>query len=182
MSIELLQQVSNAVTDKPVTLEVNIDPQSRLHKLLQNCKLTHKYFPKKKELTIYPSRYGTLMKISALVVTIDEETIRKISNRTTYLNNVWDAHNVINKYGETLIKVTAMAIHNKESDHPRGLERLIRNQFTAKSLLDVLVLVLKIMDTRNFMLSIISTRGLSLLEMNPQTKGSTIAPGNLSDQ
>lgn len=171
--IETLQKVSNVITQKPVEISVDIDPQSWLHEKLQ--RLLPKQFPKQRVFKIYPVKMGTLLRISELILPIEKEIF---SNGTMIDANL----NAIQKHAKTLCKVIALAIHNRKTEPSERLVNLILQQFTPEAIMRIVVVVLQAMDIKNFMSSIIFIRGLNLLEMNPQTQGSTIAPGTSSEE
>jgi hypothetical protein len=181
-ALETLSKVSNAITEEPVKIEVEVEPQNWLHAWLQKGKWSGKFFPKTKVLFMHPIRMGSLIRISRLVLTIDKSVLNQLKGLKNNFENTAFSHEIITNHGETLIQVVAMAIHNRKSDPPKWLVEMIRNQFAPKALLEVLMAVLRMMDTQNFTLSIISIRGLNILEMNPQTQGSSIAPGTSSEE
>jgi hypothetical protein len=171
--LETLQKVSNVITQKPVEITVEVDPQSWLHGKLQ--KLLPKFYPKEKVLTLRPVKMGTLLRMSELLLPIEKEIYSH--------GNLIDANlQAIQKHSKTLCRVIALAIHNKKTEPPESLVNMISEQFTPQSIMGVLVEVLKAMDVKSFMSSIIFIRGLNLLEMNPQTRGSQIAPGTSSEE
>lgn len=171
-TVETLRQVSNVVTQEPVQLTVQIDPQNRLHEKLQRW--LPKIFPKEKTFKIYPAKMGTLIRISNLILPIEKDLF---ANGTM----IDASMQAIQKHAKTLCRVIAVAIHNRKSAPPEKLVELITNQFTSQAVLSVLLAVLQSMDVKNFMSSIIFMRGLNLMEMNPQTQGSQIAPGTSSE-
>lgn len=171
--IETLKKVSNTITQEPVEITVNIDPTSWLHEKGQ--KLMPKLFPKQRIYKIYPAKIGTLLRISELVLTIDKSLFSSG-------NKVAVNMEAMNKHSKTLCKIIAYAIHNRKKQPPARLVNMVMEQFTAESIFRVVVVVLNSMNLDSFMTSIIFVRGLSLLEMNPQTQGSSIAPGTSSEQ
>lgn len=171
--IETLKKVSNAVTQKPVEITVDIDPQSRIHEKLQ--RLLPKHFPKQKVFKIHPVKMGTLLRISELILPIEKDLFNGGSMIDANLQ-------AIQKHAKTLCRVIALSIHNRKTEPSERLVNLIMEQFAPASLLQVLIVVLQQMDIKSFMSSIIFIRGLNLLEMNPQTQGSPIAPGTSSEE
>lgn len=56
------------------------------------------------------------------------------------------------------------------------------NNLSAAELAELVNIIIKQIDTENFLKSIISARGVNLLsKMNPRTQGSTLAPGKPSE-
>jgi hypothetical protein len=171
--IDLLKKVSNTITQEPFELTVDIDPVSWLHEKGQ--KYLPKYFPKQKVYLIYPAKPGTLLRISELVLSIDKDLFS--SGKVGIAENMEAMH----KYTKTLCQIVAHAIHNKKERLPASLVETIMEQFSAESLFKVVLVALQSMNVSSFMNSIILVRGLNLLQMNPATQGSTIAPGTQSE-
>lgn len=174
---ETLKQVADATIQQPITLDVDIKPRSRVHAFLQERGI----LPKKRALVITPIVLGNLMRISKILIDIDM-TIYDVSN---LLESNYQA---IHRYGESMARIIAIAVHNKESEPPASLVGFILNNFTASELLGVVNVVGKQMELSNFMSSIISMKGFSVLqsgagsEVSPIDQGSQIAPGTLSEE
>jgi hypothetical protein len=171
--IDLLKKVSNTITQEPFELTVDIDPVSWLHEKGQ--KYLPKYFPKQKVYKIYPAKPGTLLRISELILSIDKDLF---STGTIGISENIEA---MSKYTKTLCMIIAHAIHNRKEQLPSSLLNTIMEQFTSEAIFNVVMVTLKSMNVSSFMNSIILVRGLNLLQMNPATQGSTIAPGTQSE-
>jgi hypothetical protein len=174
---DILANVSDVATHKPAELEVDILPANRAHRLLQ----AWKFLPKKRLFIINPITYGNLVRISKLLLSID----MKVFDMTNPLESNYHA---IAGNAETIAKVVAIAIHNNRSEPPASLVQFIMFNFTSSEMVGTLVIVLKQMNVAGFMTSIISVRGLNVLEsgivnansaneMSPMDQGSQIAPG-----
>jgi hypothetical protein len=87
----------------------------------------------------------------------------------------------ISKHAKTLCKIIALAIYNREERPPARMVNTIMEQFSPEVIFKVVLIVLQSMNLDSFMSSIIFIRGLNLLETNPQTQGSQIAPGTSSE-
>lgn len=155
-ALNTLENVSDSIIEKPVTVEVTIDPQSWYQGKMQ-CWFP-KFFPKKKILQMHPIKLGSLVKISKLLLSIDKDIFDK--------NNILESnHRAMDKHGKDLAMVIAIAFHNRKTDPPASLVNMILEQFTPKELLQVSIIVLTQMNVSAFMSSIISVRnGLSILE------------------
>jgi hypothetical protein len=170
--IDLLKKVSNTVTQEPVEITVNVDPTSWLHEKGQ--KYLPKYFPKQVIYNIYPAKMGTMLRISSLVLSIDKDLF-------TSGNKIAANMEAISKHAKTLCKIIALAIYNREERPPARMVNTIMEQFSPEAIFKVVLIVLQSMNLDSFMSSIIFIRGLNLLETNPQTQGSQIAPGTSSE-
>lgn len=176
---EILNQVASVATQKPIELEVDILPANSVHRLLQRWKV----LSLKRVFIMRPITYGNLIRISNLLLGID----MKVFDMKNPLESNYQA---ITQHAETIAKVVAIAIHNSRSEPPATLARFILFNFTSDEMLSTLSIVLKQMNVAGFMSSIISIRGLNVLEsgivsamnvsgneMSPMDQGSQIAPG-----
>lgn len=175
----ILKSVSDVATQKPVELEVDILPENIIHEYLQKWKL----LPRKRQFTIQPITYGNLIRISKLLLGIDMKVFdMKNPLESNYL--------AISQYAETIATVVATAIHNRKCEPPPSLTTFILFNFTSEEMLHTLGIVLKQMNVSGFMTSIISVRGLNVLEsavanatsankneVSPVDQAETIAPG-----
>jgi hypothetical protein len=169
--IETLTAAADTVTAKSVAFEITIRPKNMLHGWMQK----KGWMVKKKEFSIQPIVLGNLLRISRLLLTIDTDgLLGKITLDTL--------HKLISAHTDTVIQVLAIAIHNSRSDPSSSLIRLITDNITSEDAARLLRYVLSQMDLKNFMHSIISIRGLNVLEseenrkesseVSPSTKGS----------
>lgn len=150
---DILSQVSDVVTQKPIELDVDVQPANCVHQLLQRWKV----MPVKKTLTIRPITYGNLIRISNLLLSID----MKVFDMGNLLEGNYRA---ISMHAESVAKVVAIAIHNRRDEPPASLTKFITYNFTAQEMANTLTIVLKQMNVLGFMSSIISVRGLNVLE------------------
>lgn len=158
MEKETLQKVSDTTTDKPVTIEVDIYPQTRVQAFLQRWGV----LPKKRVFLLKPIFLGTMLRISKLLLTLDMKLPEK--DGTPGFNHLEANYEAISQHAGTMAKIVALAIQNTEKEPDGKLERFVMNNFTSKEMMSVLIAVLNQMDLKNFMISIISVRGLNVLE------------------
>lgn len=165
---EVLKKVSDTVVQQPVQLEVDIRPAGRAHAWLQRIGL----MPRKRTLTISPITFGNLIRASDLILGIDPKRF----NMDNLLQSNYEA---IRDHGQAIARIVAIAIHNGRKEPPAGLIRFILDHFTSHELMTVMSVVLRQMNISDFMTTIISVRGLNVLqtEMSPADQGSQIAPG-----
>jgi hypothetical protein len=176
---DILSHVSDVATQKAAELEVDILPTGKVHSLLQAWKV----LPKKRLFTINPVTYGNLIRISKLLLSIDMSVF-------DMKNPLESNYHAIAGNAETIAKVVAIAIHNNRSEPPASLVQFILFNFTSNEMVGTLGIVLKQMNVAGFMTSIISVRGLNVLEsgiasvknaneseMSPMDQREIIAPG-----
>lgn len=161
-----LKQVSDTLTDKPVLITVDLKPQNRMHALGQRLRL----LPRKKTFAVSQVTTGNLVRISKLLVDIGGDWKELIE----------DPYRAISAYGPHLVRIVAVCLHNRKQEPPDSLYDLVEHNMTAAEISDVISVVLKQMNVKDFITSIILTRGLNVLEMSRILQGSQIAPGTLS--
>lgn len=151
---DILNKVADVTTDKVVELVVDILPQNIIHKYLQKWKV----LPSKRQFNITGTTYGNLIRISKSLLSIDMKVYDGLKNplESNYL--------AIEQNAETIAKVVAIAIYNKRIEPPASLVNFILFNFSANEMVSTLAIVLKQMNVTGFMTSIISVRGLNVLE------------------
>jgi len=127
--------------------------------------------PKSKKFVIRPLVMGTLIRVSKIMV--DMKFTEKVSseNFTTQGMEMMAGHT------NELIDIIALAIENRESRPNKRLTKLIRKNATPQEIVELINVVVSQMDVGNFMKSIISIKGVSLLQ-----KEEIIASGQLSEE
>jgi hypothetical protein len=160
---ETLSQVSDATAQEPITIDVDVKPVNKVHGKLQKWGI----LPKKRSFTLNPITMGSLVKISKLLLDIDMDVYK--ADRLLESN-----YEAISKHGETMAKIVAIAITNTKPGPSKRLVSFIVFNFTTKELLYVLSIVMKQMDLTSFMSSIISVKGMNILE----TKTASAVPAN----
>jgi hypothetical protein len=162
----VLKQVSDAVTDKPVTVTITVKPNGRLHKLLQK----HRIAARERVFSVTQTRLGNLERISKLLVDMG-------GNLSEMASNPYDA---ISKFTPHLVGIVAIGLYNRKEEPPDSLYRFIEENVTPREMLGIVGVLLSQMNVTGFISTIILTRGLNVLEMSQQILGSSIAPGTQS--
>jgi len=114
--------------------------------------------PKSYKFEIYPLYLGTLAKISKIMV--DMEFAEKVTADTFQTTGI----ETMAKHTTDLLNVVALAIHNKESKPPKRISKILRKHATPTELLALITFVVTQMDVQDFMKSIISVKGMSLIK------------------
>lgn len=169
---EILQKSADTLLDRSVTFTVSVDPKSKLHRILQQLKI----MPTQRVFEIQPLNFGTMIKISRVLLDIDVAVFRQ----TNMLEAVYK---VLDTHGDKIASIVAMAFVNRKRDPEPSLIEFVKENFTSKELLQALMIVLNQMDVTSFMSSIVSMRGLNLLqETSQKVQEEIIASGNHSEQ
>lgn len=162
----VLKQVSDAVTDKPVTVTITVKPNGSLHKLLQRCRIV----PRERVFTINQTRLGNLERISKLLVDMGGDLSEIAAN----------PYEMIAKFTPHLVRIIAIGLFNRKEEPPAKLYRFVEENVTSKEMLSIVSVIHSQMNVTGFISTIILTRGLNVLEMSQQLQGSSIAPGTSS--
>lgn len=161
---KILEQVPSTVFQEGVDFFIDVNNPGILHRL--GLKRKSRYF------TIKPIFLGTLTAISGEILQMG------ILDKKNLEENPFDfSLEQVVKHREKLINIIALAIHNKPGNPPKELMKFLEHNLTVNEMLQVLNIVIRQMDVSNFIKSIISLRGMSLL--NPEE---TIASGDLSGE
>lgn len=169
---KIFDQVSDVVTDKPVSLIVDIRPQNWWQKLLQQLRL----YPVKRTFYIGQSTFGNLIRISKLLNAIDGMPL-DFKDPSKLINRM---HTIIEKDGRVFAGIIAIAIHNKKSEPPESLIEFIEYNFSAKDISNVTSIVIKQMDVMGFIPTIISLKSMSILQTNGHVPAENAAQKEVS--
>lgn len=150
---ELLEAVANTTTDEPVLITVDIVPTSALHAFLQKKKL----LPKQRTFQLSAIKMGSLIRISKLLLEIDVSVF-------DFSNIMESNYKAIVQHSERLAECVAIALQNGRVAPSKKLTAFILRNFSTKEMLGVLAIVVKQMDLTSFMSSIISVKGMNILE------------------
>lgn len=176
---DILSQVADTTLEKSVKIAVDVNAKNWIDRwmLRKGWKQSKRYFE------ISPLRLGSLIRVSKLFLSIDSH----ILDRT---NLIESNYKLMAAHSTTVARIIAAAIHNKETKVPRSLAAFILWNFTTEEMMKVITIVIRQMEVQNFMSTIISVRGLSVLSdrekekpstvMSPQSQGRKIASGTPS--
>lgn len=164
-----IHKITPALLEETVTLEVDIQPTSKIHEWLQN----KKWVPSKRIFKIAPIKMGTLIKISGILCKMDIDILKSKDLLDDY-------YNVVAKEGRNISLVIALAVVNRKSNPSKRLVNFILRNFKAKDLVNTLQVVINQMDITSFINSMVLIGKMNLHKTSPAEQGSQIAPGELS--
>lgn len=150
---ETLTQVADTTLEKPFTVTVDLIHGGFVERFLQKWGIR----PKKRVFELKPITLGNLIRISKLLLQIDED----ILNTKKLLNSIYRS---LDEHGDVIAEVVATALINTKVGPSKKDINLVRDEFTPLELKGVLSLVISRMNVSDFMHSIISIRGLNVLE------------------
>lgn len=159
----ILSAAADTILEKSVSVEIDVLSPRWWEKIGMKVGL----LPAKRSFMIRPATLGNMIRISKLLLQIDSDVYKKDASALESNYRAYD------QYGDILAEVVAAAITNSPAGPGRNLIRFIRDNLTASELLTISGVVIRQLDLLNFMTTIISIRGVSLL--NP---GETIASGD----
>jgi hypothetical protein len=150
-----LQQTADALLQNTVTVKVQILQPTLLQKLRKQTTRT---------FHIQPACLGTLIKISKELLSIDIDEADK-ANWMVLSQKLMYAHS------STLARIIAFAIVNSKADPPQSLIDFLQYNLTASEMSHVAKIVLEKMDITSFIGSIVSIKGVNLLETSLPNQG-----------
>lgn len=125
-----------------------------------------------KSFTISPLNLGSLIRISKILLSIEE-----IDWSRPYMDV---GPEVISKYAERLCEIVAIAVTNGPKPPQKRLVKFFVNNLTASELYRLIELVKGKMDVSSFLLCIVSAKGMSLLQTSAEAKESPSISGTQS--
>lgn len=179
---QLLTATADAILQEPVMLTVATPPANRWQRLLNSLHLRSD----QRSFTIRPLYNGSVLRVSRLLLSMDKSLLTReaLENKDKFLNT---AYELMGKHAEDLARIVAIAVTNEEKVPAQKLVDFFLFHMTPKDMLQVIQVVVSQMNPSDFIASIISVRGLSVLEekaapvssagMNPVSQGSPIASG-----
>lgn len=156
MPEQILNATAETILEEPVKVEVEILNLSWWEKVAIRCGLKRT----KKTFFVRPATPGTMIRISKLLLRIPAD-VYKGGDSFIGAN-----YKIYAEYGETVAEVIAIALKNARQVPTKKEIQFLLDNLTAKELMTLVSIVLKQLDVMNFMSSIISIRGVSLL--NPE--------------
>lgn len=181
-----LQQTADALLGNGITITVDVQAATWYDRLLQQWK----WRPAQRTFIIKPLVLGSLIRVSKLLLSIDNSLLTKdlLEDRFGLFNANYA---LMQKHSGAMATIIAIAVTNTKAEPSEKLVNFFLYNLTPKELSQLFAVVVSQMDVVSFTSSIISVRGLNVLEskdasatgagMNPQTQGSQIASGASSE-
>lgn len=165
----MLKETANAILDEPINISITTEKRSWFR--------PWKKTTVKKDFQLKPLCIGSLVRISKITLEIDPDLVSKGMSMLDM------AYVSANAHGRNLARIVAIALTNSRQDPPESLVDLIESNVTSQQLLQIYMEIIKQMDVTPFMTSIVSIRGINLLERktNPVEQRSQIASGEQSE-
>ncbi|SEV88933.1 hypothetical protein SAMN05428988_0159 [Chitinophaga sp. YR573] len=155
---QVLFDTADTILDKAIRIDVDVLNPRWWERL--GIKL--RWLPAKRTFHIKPATLGNMIRISRLLLDIDVMPYK--GDLTTLDAN----YQVLNKHGDALAEVIATAIVNTKSGPTKSMISFIKENLTSSELMDIAMVIVKQLNVVPFMTTIISIRGVSLL--NPKEK------------
>jgi len=155
---QIRQNAVNSILEKGVDFTITI----------QNKNIFHKFnlIPFEKKFVIYPIKMGTLLKISKILLDLNTDELVGAMKKNDKEINFMDlgAKNIVENK-DKLIKMIAYGIVNSEKEPSKKLIRFLNENLTTKEGLKLMTLVIQQMDVSPFLASLVSIRGMNLLQI-----------------
>lgn len=163
---EILASANDAILEQPIKFNVKVKPKGWFHKLLVKLRIK----PSVIALSIEPTVLGARVWYSKALLGVD------VSEEDTNKPLVVLNHELTIEYTEKMAKAVASAIHNRNSEPPQWLIDTILDNFSANDFINVVNVLKEHINSKDFLNSIISLKGMSLNEKE-EIIASTQTPG-----
>ena len=160
---EVKQRVADTIFQEGIDFYITVANPGILHRL--GIRKKQKYF------VIYPLVMGTMVRISHELLEftrIGEEDLKEENILEFGLEQIM-------QHKDRMIKIIGLAVTNDREKPSKKLIRFLDRNLTANEMLQVLNIVVRQVDVKDFLKSIISIKGMSL-----HNQGGQIAPGEPS--
>jgi hypothetical protein len=159
----LLEKVSETITEKPVKITVDVKPKNQLHAWL----IKHRIKPSKRFFEIKPQRVGNVYRIAGRAVKLDTGKLFQTEDR------IGSMVDVLSRHGEDIFYIVAAAIQNDHREPTEALIEIVKNEFEMNDLLTVLQIAVSNYNINAFFNSIALMVGVDALniKVSPQVNG-----------
>ena len=160
------QNAIDSILEKGVDFIITVQRKNILHRL--------NLISPERKFVIYPIKMGALLKISKILLDLDTEELVGVMKNEGKEVNILDlgAKNIVENK-DKLIMMIAYGITNCEKEPSKSLIKFLNENLTAKEGLKLMTLVVQQMDVSPFLASLVSIKGMNLLE----TKKGAKTPG-----
>jgi hypothetical protein len=174
---DIKRQEAAALLQKPVTLTIDTPATNWYERLLVKLKRRQE----KRIFEIKPLVLGSLIRISERLLSIDKGmlTRERLENKQLLLNLGME---LVQRHAYQIAEIAAIAVTNEKKEPPESLIQFFLYQLTPAELMEIFAAVVAQMDIQGFIVSIVSVKGVNVLEIkdapvksagiNPQTQGS----------
>lgn len=158
-----LKKVAEAITEKPITITVDVKPKNKLQALL----IKHGFKPSKRIFDIKPQRVVNIYRIAGRAVKIDTGMLFQTEDR------IGSMIDVIHRHGEDIFYIVAAAIQNDHNEPSEKMIDIVKNEFEMNDILEVLKVAVSNYNITAFFSSIALIVGVDALNTNEKTSPET---------
>lgn len=161
---EILSKVAESITEKPVTIEIDIKPKNKFEAFM----IKHKISPSKRTYEIKPQRVINIYRIAGKAVKMNTGELFQTTDR------IGPMMDVLNRHGEDIIYIVACAIQNDHREPTSKMLDIVRNEFEMEDMYKVLEVTIGNYNITAFMNTIALIVGVNALtpKASPEVKGS----------
>jgi len=158
---QIRQNAVNSILEKGVDFTITIQNKNIFHRL--------NLIPSERKFVIYPIKMGALLKISEILLDLNTDELVGAMKKNDKKINFMDlgAKNIVENK-DKLIKMIAYGIVNSEKEPSKRLIRFLNENLTTKEGLKLMTLVIQQMDVSPFLASLVSIRGMNLLQIKKE--------------
>lgn len=151
---EVLKKASDAIIENGIDFTITVAKPNILHRL--------KILPREKTFNVKPLHYGTLIRMSKIIIQIDK--LERVEN------HIVEGIDYISRYADMMIDIIAIALTDTKIMPSPLLKIFIRNNLTAIEVFELLNIVATQMRIVEFLQSIILIKGMNQMENLMQNK------------
>ena len=158
---QIRQNAVNSILEKRVDFTITIQNKNIFHKI--------NLIPSERKFVIYPIKMGALLRISKILLDMNTDELIGAMKKNNKEINFMDlgAKNIVENK-DKLIKMIAYGIVNSEKEPSKKLIRFLNENLTTKEGLKLMTLVIQQMDVSPFLASLVSIKGMNLLQMKKE--------------
>jgi len=158
---QIRQNAVNSILEEGVDFTITIQNKNVFHRL--------NLIPSERKFIIYPIKMGALLKISEILLDLNTDELIGVMKKNDKETNFMDlgVKNIVENK-DKLIKMIAYGIVNGEKEPSKKLIRFLNENLTTKEGLKLVTLVIQQMDVSPFLASLVSVKGMNLLQMKKE--------------
>lgn len=150
---QTLNRVADTLLNEPVEITVDVISPGRIW---------WKFWvepERQRVFKIHQITYGNLIRISQMLLNVEVD--EGFLTSANLMNNTFQ---ILSKHGDTIARIVATALYNRKDEAPIQLIDFIKSNFSSKEIFEVFSIILRQMDITSFISTIITMKGLSVLE------------------
>jgi hypothetical protein len=158
-NVQLHQEAASVAIDEGIDFTITVAHLTWFHRCMHRLFPRWDVFALEREFNIKPAYTGTLLKVSKLLLGMDipdDPNLKGAAFIEAMMRGV-----VENR--DKMIRILALAIHNRESEPPESLLRFLGDNLTANELMTLVQAAVRQMDITRFFVSTALARNMGVI-------------------